>query len=622
MTGRSVLHYQFLEKLGAGGMGEVYKAQDTRLNRFVAIKLLPAAKSDPERRRRFAQEAQAASALNHPNIITIHDIVSDSDSDSEYMVIEYIEGKTLIDVIPNGGLRVPQALQYAIQIADALTAAHIAGIIHRDLKPGNVMVTGSGRVKILDFGLAKVTDAGPISHTDETVSMAGNGALTVEGSIIGTLSYMSPEQAQGKRVDLRSDIFSFGSLMYEMVTGRRAFHGDSGISTLTAVLRDETKPISEVAPDVPAALEEIINRCLRKDPEERWQSMSEVQAELTALKRQSDSGVLYKSQILPPPVKPSSSKTPAAIAVAIGIALAGAGGWWWTSHRSAPPAEVPPVAVSAAPAVASPVIAPPPLHGDGVLTNDSILEMVQAKVPVPVILTHLRASKTGFDLSTAEVIRLTKAGVPESVIEAMHDPKRIPAQPAARTSTTAKTTPAATPAPAIPAASTPAIPTPTPSTSASATPAPAPAAPASKPTATPAVSVKVSDALPLRITLADDLPADAEEGRALRFTVTDGLRVGDAAVIAKGATVTGEVAEVAKKRFLGKGNRMTFRLLKAESVDNQKLNVRAMPTRRGDSPVNRPVDSGKGIRSKELSATKGTEYLAYIDGEQTVSIRK
>jgi hypothetical protein len=136
------------------------------------------------------------------------------------------------------------------------------------------------------------------------------------------------------------------------------------------------------------------------------------------------------------------------------------------------------------------------------------------------------------------------------------------------------------------------------------------------------VSVKVSDALPLRITLADDLPADAEEGRALRFTVTDGLRVGDAAVIAKGATVTGEVAEVAKKRFLGKGNRMTFRLLKAESVDNQKLNVRAMPTRRGDSPVNRPVDSGKGIRSKELSATKGTEYLAYIDGEQTVSIRK
>src|SRR2546421_10672165 len=149
MTGRSVLHYQLLDKLGAGGMGEVYKAQDTRLNRWVAIKLLPDAKSsDPGRRRRFLQEAQAASALNHPNIITIYDIISDRDA--EYMVIEYIEGKTLTDVIPKGGLSVPEALQYAVQIADALKAAHAAGIVHRDLKPGNVMVTGSGLVKILD----------------------------------------------------------------------------------------------------------------------------------------------------------------------------------------------------------------------------------------------------------------------------------------------------------------------------------------------------------------------------------------------------------------------------------------------------------------------------------------
>src|SRR5437868_6234940 len=193
MVGRTILHYQLLEKLGEGGMGAVYKAQDARLNRFVAIKLLPESKSgDPSRRRRFVQEAQAASALNHPNIITIHDIVSDNDTDSEYMVMEFVGGKTLIDVIPNGGLRTPQALQYAVQIADALGAAHAAGIVHRDLKPGNVMVTATGLVKILDFGLAKLTDAGSLSQSDATISMAAGSTLTVEGSILGTLSYMSP----------------------------------------------------------------------------------------------------------------------------------------------------------------------------------------------------------------------------------------------------------------------------------------------------------------------------------------------------------------------------------------------------------------------------------------------
>src|SRR5215813_9757710 len=163
MVGSKVQHYQFLEKLGAGGMGEIYKAQDTRLNRFVAIKVLSTASAgEPERRRRFIQEAQAASALNHPNIITIHDIVSEGDT--EFMVMEYVSGKTLVDLIPKGGLRPPQVLKYSVQMADALQAAHAAGIIHRDLKPGNVMVTDTGLVKILDFGLAKLTDRGPISQ--------------------------------------------------------------------------------------------------------------------------------------------------------------------------------------------------------------------------------------------------------------------------------------------------------------------------------------------------------------------------------------------------------------------------------------------------------------------------
>ena len=233
MVGTKIAQYQILERLGAGGMGEIYKAQDLRLNRFVAIKVLTnSTAGDPERRRRFILEAQASSALNHPNIITIHDIVSEGNT--EYMVMEYVPGKTLVDLIPKGGLRLPVALKYAVQMADALTVAHNAGIVHRDLKPANVMVTESGLVKILDFGLAKLTDASPMTQSggDKTQTL-GPAPLTVEGSIIGTVSYMSPEQAMGKKVDTRSDIFSFGLVLYEMVTGMRAFGGENAVSTLS-----------------------------------------------------------------------------------------------------------------------------------------------------------------------------------------------------------------------------------------------------------------------------------------------------------------------------------------------------------------------------------------------------
>src|SRR5712691_5590174 len=296
MVGKTVQQYQFLEKLGAGGMGEIFKAQDTRLNRVVAIKVLTSANSgDPERRRRFVQEAQSASALNHPNIITIHDIITESDA--QYMVMEYVHGKTLVDIIPKGGLRVPQVLKYAIQMSDALQTAHAAGIIHRDLKPGNIMATESGLVKILDFGLAKLTDRGPVSQVGDATQTIAEAPLTVEGTIIGTVSYMSPEQAQGKKVDSRSDIFSFGLLLYEMSTGTRAFTGDNALSTLSAILRDEARPIMEVAPDVPPQLEQVITRCLRKPPDDRWQSMREVQQALASLKYESDSGMLYKSRL-------------------------------------------------------------------------------------------------------------------------------------------------------------------------------------------------------------------------------------------------------------------------------------------------------------------------------------
>src|SRR5208283_5139240 len=213
--------FQLLEKLGTGGMGEVYRARDTRLNRIVAIKVLRSDRgSDSNSRQRFFQEAQAASALNHPNIITIHDVVSSGGND--LIVMECVIGKTLSELIPRGGLRLPQAINYALQLADALTVAHHAGIIHRDLKPGNIMVTDRGLLKILDFGLAKLTH--PFDDSGDTMASA---PLTVEGALVGTVAYMAPEQAQGKKADARSDIFSFGSVVYEMTTGERAFPGSN-----------------------------------------------------------------------------------------------------------------------------------------------------------------------------------------------------------------------------------------------------------------------------------------------------------------------------------------------------------------------------------------------------------
>ena len=272
LVGQQLGSYQILSLLGAGGMGVVYKARDTRLNRSVAIKVLPADKvSDPERKRRFVQEARAASALNHPNIITIHDIGSESGID--FIVMEYVAGKTLDQRIPRKGMRLNEALKLAVQMADALAKAHSAGIIHRDLKPTNVMVTDDGLVKVLDFGLAKLTEVGERRGRQH----ARCYPQTEEGMIVGTLSYMSPEQAEGKKVDARSDIFSFGSVLYEMVSGQKAFQGDSKLSTLAAILKQEPKPISQLVPDVPPDLEKIINRCLRKDPERRFQHMADRQ---------------------------------------------------------------------------------------------------------------------------------------------------------------------------------------------------------------------------------------------------------------------------------------------------------------------------------------------------------
>jgi serine/threonine protein kinase len=672
MVGKKILHYQLIDKIGAGGMGEIYKAQDDRLNRLVAVKILsPGLSTDPERKRRFFQEAQAASALNHPNIITLYDIVSEGDM--QCIVMEYISGKTLRDLTPAGGLTPPQTLQYATQISSALTAAHAAGIIHRDLKPSNIMVTTSGLIKVLDFGLAKWVDSGMSGGEQSTVETA----LTREGSIIGTVSYMSPEQAEGKRVDARSDIFSFGSVLYEMLTGKRAFEGRSGISTLSAILRDDVKPINEAAPDVPPLLEKIVLRCLYKDPGARWQTMKEIESALLTLQRQLDpeghfaspfptsqvpvaappssvqaaasdaaptalaslstdselsveapppsvavpvngpskTGASQADPVVtgpppkttapiapkPKPVRPPSSGTspsgtsPKMLVLILGligavlVAAAGVGGWyyWKNSHSAAAPqvavVTVPP-ATATPPAPAPVQVTPPP----------------EETPPAPAVTPPAE---------TAPVV--PPAGANDASKSAK--PKRAPKP---KPDTTSKTIPPA-PAPVVPAQAPPPTPVATPAPA----PTPKPAPPKPVVQTTP---VMVSDALPFVITLAQDVPSDAPEGLALHFTVSEGLRVDDKTVIAKGATVAGAVmGENGKKGFLGiGGHKMTFRLTQAEAVDGRTIAVRATAGKSEDGPTVRTFETGKSSKAKGYAALQGTVYVAYIDGDQIVAVRK
>ncbi len=333
MMGTTLGHYQVVEQLGAGRMGVVYKARDLHLDRFVALKVLPAEKvADAERKRRFTQEAKAASGLNHPNIIHIYDITADQGVD--FIAMEYVEGKTLEQWINRRSLRLSDVLKYAVQIADALAKAHAAGIVHRDLKSSNVMVNDDGVVKVLDFGLAKLMEpeAKEADATAETADAAG--PVTDKGTIIGTVAYMSPEQAEGKPVDGRSDIFSFGTVLYEMITGRRASQGDSKISTLAAILHREPEPVSEISGAAPRELERIIARCLKKDPARRFQATPDLRVALEELKEESSSGRL-------PAAGPQ--RRPRAGALAMGafavVVLAAALLWLWFTARPKPLAE-------------------------------------------------------------------------------------------------------------------------------------------------------------------------------------------------------------------------------------------------------------------------------------------
>ena len=343
MIGKILDHYEILEKVGVGGMGEVYRARDVRLDRTVAVKILPPQFSkDLERRARFEREAKTISSLQHPNICTLHDLGRHEEVD--YLVMEFIEGETLADRLKQGPLPPGETLRCGAEIAQALDRAHRSGIVHRDLKPGNIMLTKAG-VKLLDFGLAKfgegmgqagaaVTQAVTEPKRMGSPGSAPSGPLTAEGTILGTFQYMAPEQLEGGEADTRSDIFALGSVLYEMATGRRAFEGRSQASLIAAILEREPAPLSAVVPMTPPALDHIVRKCLEKDPDDRWQSASDVSGQLRWVAESSSAAGI-------PAVvatrRRARSRLAWIVAAAASLGLVGMAFLWWTGRPSTPP---------------------------------------------------------------------------------------------------------------------------------------------------------------------------------------------------------------------------------------------------------------------------------------------
>jgi Tol biopolymer transport system component/predicted Ser/Thr protein kinase len=325
LAGETLGHYRVLHTLGKGGMGEVYAAEDTKLHRTVALKILPGIfAADPAFRERFEREAQAVAALNHPNIVTIYSV--EEDAGRPFITMEHVDGRPLSELMTRGGLPLDRILRISIEVADAMAAAQQRGITHRDLKPANIVIAADGRAKVLDFGLAKVRDAELAQAGEQVTRMSRE--LTGEGKILGTVAYMSPEQAEGKAVDPRSDIFSFGVVLHEMATGERPFKGDTNVSLISSIMKDTPRPVTDSNPALPVDFARIVRRCLAKDPLRRYQTALDLRTELEELKLDSGSSAAVAS----PRRTGMARSTIAWVAALLGVVAMALMAFFWTNR--------------------------------------------------------------------------------------------------------------------------------------------------------------------------------------------------------------------------------------------------------------------------------------------------